>query len=411
MPDGMALAEERLPKLLPNIAIRVPGGVDSPDAARRLHGLFNSKQGNGESSPLFVQMLRPHNGKVHFLYFWRAFAEVARMVTQASAVPSASSGAEEGLPQSLTDEVESLRDRILDRLWEGRGESGAALRLHPIALEELLKAAMLESAFPDFWREHCASLKVNSSGEPLCCEWLSVAMMAWYNDALAQQPRQEQHGMLPEGSDSRGLPVMLNVYDVSQEETIQNLNSLLAHELSPVKFGGVFHAGVEVCGLEWSYGQSLDIHNPGVSCCEPRMHPQHHYREAVELGYTTLSQEDVADLITELIEKYPGHDYDLLRRNCCHFAEEFALRLEVGGIPSWVHRLAYIGAQLENAYSTAQALQGHLSDILCIPLEQAAAAADAEVEDNEVSGVADIVRQAVMAPPASSAPKHRGDFL
>merc|ERR1719343_1658458 len=103
----MALAEERLTKLLPDIAIRVPGGVDSPDAARRLHGLFNSKQGRGEGSPLFVQMLRPHNGQVHFLFFWRAFAEAARMVAQAAAVPTASpSGTEEGRPQNLTDEVE-----------------------------------------------------------------------------------------------------------------------------------------------------------------------------------------------------------------------------------------------------------------------------------------------------------------
>ena len=45
--------------------------------------------------------------------------------------------------------------------------------------------------------------------------------------------------------------------------------------------------------------------------------------------------------------RYPGGDYDLLRRNCCHFADDFARRLGVGGIPSWIMRLAKIGAGVE----------------------------------------------------------------
>ena len=39
--------------------------------------------------------------------------------------------------------------------------------------------------------------------------------------------------------------VCLHVYDVSLEEGIQKLNKVLANKLSPVKLGGVFHAGVE----------------------------------------------------------------------------------------------------------------------------------------------------------------------
>ena len=40
---------------------------------------------------------------------------------------------------------------------------------------------------------------------------------------------------------------------------IQNLNVFLAHPLSPFKFGGVFHAGVEIGGEEWSFGNSAGL--------------------------------------------------------------------------------------------------------------------------------------------------------
>ena len=44
--------------------------------------------------------------------------------------------------------------------------------------------------------------------------------------------------------------VQLHIYDVSQDEKIANLNRWLAPQGSPLKFGGVFHAGVEVTSLE-----------------------------------------------------------------------------------------------------------------------------------------------------------------
>eukprot|EP00913_Durusdinium_trenchii_P016370 g15387.t1 len=58
---------------------------------------------------------------------------------------------------------------------------------------------------------------------------------------------------------SRGGVVKLNIYDVSHESSIQNLNVFLAHPMSPFKFGGVFHAGVEIGGKEWSFGDLLAL--------------------------------------------------------------------------------------------------------------------------------------------------------
>merc|ERR1719230_1514234 len=70
-----------------------------------------------------------------------------------------------------------------------------------------------------------------------------------------------------------------------------------------------------------------------------------------------LTPEQVGSVISGLLEEYPGHDYDLLHRNCCHFADEFCRRLGVGGIPSWLHRLARLGAGVESAIQAAYDLR------------------------------------------------------
>jgi hypothetical protein len=144
------------------------------------------------------------------------------------------------------------------------------------------------------------------------------------------------------------LPVLLHIYDVSQEDSVHKINKWLAHRKNPLKFGGIFHAGVEINGLEWSFGASDKETVPGISCCEPRSHAQHRYRETVVLKPSKLSKGDVGELLSKMLEEYPGDDYDLLRRNCCHFADDFCRRLGAGGIPSWVHRLARVGAGVDN---------------------------------------------------------------
>jgi hypothetical protein len=155
-------------------------------------------------------------------------------------------------------------------------------------------------------------------------------------------------GLKAEITPKKPLQVLLHIYDVTQEDSVQKINRWLAHPSNPLKFGGIFHAGVEIDGLEWSYGASDRSSSvPGISCCEPRGHPHHRYRETVALNPSKLSPEDVGELLTQMIEEYPGHDYDLLRRNCCHFADEFCRRIGAGGIPGWVHRLARFGAGVD----------------------------------------------------------------
>merc|ERR1719161_467480 len=135
------------------------------------------------------------------------------------------------------------------------------------------------------------------------------------------------------------------------------MNAVFANWMAPVKLGGAFHAAVEVQGLEWSFGRTFRDTLPGISCGLPRSDPQHNFRQTIFLGRTKLSMELVAALIRDLVEDYPGQDYDLLRRNCCHFADDFCKRLGVGAIPGWIHRFARIGARLETLWQVGQGLQ------------------------------------------------------
>jgi hypothetical protein len=153
---------------------------------------------------------------------------------------------------------------------------------------------------------------------------------------------------LPEEMDFLAvLPVYLHVYDASQQSAIQNLNGFFASKNSPLKFGGVFHVGVEVDGLEWSFGWVSS--GTGVFCCEPLRCSQHHYRETLPLRCTHLSLDETAAVIRALEVEYQGADYDILSRNCCHFAKDLCERLGVGPLPRWLDRFAYIGDCIDQA--------------------------------------------------------------
>eukprot|EP00435_Cladocopium_sp_Y103_P055176 s1720_g18.t1 len=133
--------------------------------------------------------------------------------------------------------------------------------------------------------------------------------------------------------------VMLRIYDVMGAEVVSGLNCLCR-----VIGTGAFHAGVEVYGLEWSFGFSED--GSGVFSCTPGECGGHAYREAVWMGDTPLGEEDVMILLSTLAQDWQGSDYDILRRNCCHFSDALCRQLQVGHIPGWVTNLAGAGAKV-----------------------------------------------------------------
>jgi len=246
--------------------------------------------------------------------------------------------------------------RALEIPADEKDQAHQSQDLAVLELAEIIRETAAMSWCPQFWNDLeqglCGGRQITKA-ERLTWDDLTSLLISWLREAAAwrqNSPRGEaQQAASVVQNCPEKMPVLLHIYDVSHEDNVHKLNKVLAHKRSPFKFGGVFHAGVEVNGLEWSFGMSMAESVPGISCSVPREHSEHRYRQTVKLRSTRLSAEEVAELLSQLIEEYPGDDYDLLRRNCCHFADDFAKRLGAGRIPGWVHRLARVGAFVDGA--------------------------------------------------------------
>jgi len=157
--------------------------------------------------------------------------------------------------------------------------------------------------------------------------------------------RSASQGLRSASQGSGGIEVELNIYDVTHGSVIHSINEFFAHSMSPLKLGGLFHVGIKIMNVEWTYGQTKS--GTGVAPGRPQSELQHRFRETVQLANTKLSEREVGEVVRSLIQEYRGRDYNLIERNCCHFVEDFCQRLGVGSIPAWVHRLgrAYDGLQ------------------------------------------------------------------
>lgn len=136
--------------------------------------------------------------------------------------------------------------------------------------------------------------------------------------------------------------VLVNLYEISGFDSI---NWLTASERLPI--GGALHAGVQVYDREWSYGGGSGS-KTGILCGLPRKNRQHRFRETISLSRTVLTDKEVAQVIGELIELWPAHEYHWLHRNCLSFANEFCERLGVDQLPAWIDRFARGASAVEN---------------------------------------------------------------
>lgn len=111
----------------------------------------------------------------------------------------------------------------------------------------------------------------------------------------------------------------------------------------------VYHSGLEVNGAEYVFGGG-DTSFSGVSAQRPRVPPPGSgwvFYQAVDLGELQVTRDEAQRAVTELQLEFPARTYDLVTRNCNHFADALAKRLCGGrGIPSWVNRAAGMGAAL-----------------------------------------------------------------
>ncbi|CAK0867264.1 unnamed protein product, partial [Prorocentrum cordatum] len=90
---------------------------------------------------------------------------------------------------------------------------------------------------------------------------------------------------------------------------------------------GLFHVGVEVFGVEWSYGLTdPDPSLPpvtGVYPVEPTMRTPSRHRERIWLGPVRMKgAREVWSLLGSLACKWLGREYHPFRHNCIHFCAE-----------------------------------------------------------------------------------------
>lgn len=134
------------------------------------------------------------------------------------------------------------------------------------------------------------------------------------------------------------VPVTLNVYSLIEK------NARLA------KIGmGVYHSGVVVYGIEWSYGEVLD--NPdesGLFCVHPGQAAGHLYK-TIKVGHTTKSPAQVDTILHRLENEWRSSDYHILHNNCNNFSQSFLTMLstiEKLEVPGWCNRAARVGDRL-----------------------------------------------------------------
>lgn len=72
----------------------------------------------------------------------------------------------------------------------------------------------------------------------------------------------------------------------------------------------------QIHGLEFSFAYH-EYGGSGIISYTPKQCAEHAFRETVPMGTTTLTRQELAQLLREMQHKWPATDYDLLRKNCC----------------------------------------------------------------------------------------------
>merc|ERR1712000_486174 len=103
---------------------------------------------------------------------------------------------------------------------------------------------------------------------------------------------------------------------------------------------GVFHSGVAVHGREITFGGN-ESDESGVyehPVGRPMGGAPLPLRSRIRLGSTSLSWSQVSETMMAMGREYRARSYNLLRRNCNHFTDDFCRRIIGVGIPGFVNR-------------------------------------------------------------------------
>merc|ERR1719210_2434920 len=165
-----------------------------------------------------------------------------------------------------------------------------------------------------------------------------------------QQPMQTKQNFFSCNARSPGrslppvpVPVTLHIYDMGVSGHVVN------QVLRPLCIG-LFHCGVEIYNLEWSYmGQPDNDNDSGLFCCRPCHYEGYSYRMAVPMGKSTVSHAEVRKIIAGYSLKWASKKFDTFRHNSCHFSDDFCRKLGVGGIPARLVTLTDAATYLEKS--------------------------------------------------------------
>lgn len=138
--------------------------------------------------------------------------------------------------------------------------------------------------------------------------------------------------------------VALSVYELHG-------TSALNFVTSSAGIGGAYHVGVEVYGLEWSFG-GADL-GTGIYMVHVGESSLGNFHSRIPLGKTRKTPEQVLDILAEFRRTWRGNEYHLLARNCAHFSVAFSTRLGFRNQPDWINAFANAGAGWTGAQAEA----------------------------------------------------------
>ncbi|KAI3710781.1 hypothetical protein L2E82_40575 [Cichorium intybus] len=96
-----------------------------------------------------------------------------------------------------------------------------------------------------------------------------------------------------------------------------------------------------VYGVEYAFGGS-DNSKPGIVKLEPKHFQGLQIRKSILIGRTELSEDECREFIKKMAKDYPGNSYNIIFRNCNHFANDASKRLTKKLLAGWINRLARV---------------------------------------------------------------------
>ncbi len=106
---------------------------------------------------------------------------------------------------------------------------------------------------------------------------------------------------------------------------------------------GLFHTGIEIQGVEYSYGGNINNSGSGVFTTCPLTIESATYQCSYNMG-TTTDFKKVYDTLGAVKLQFKANEYSLINQNCNHFSEAFCLALLGKRLPSHINRIACLGS-------------------------------------------------------------------